>query len=475
MWIWISRVLRWTIGLIAVVIAIGLFLYLSENRAAPSQSEDARALQVVRAVRVEPQPVAMRWSGYGTARALEASDVAAEIAGRVIERPEGLEAGVSVHKGDLLAKLDPRDYQSRALSARKQADSFDAQLSALEIEEARLGEQADLLAEELAVAERELDRAKRTLDAGAGNASAVDTRLQSLKALARSRAAILTQLEVIPSRRAQLRSALEAARADQGLAEDNLARTQVVAPFDGVVQSIGIQVGEWARAGDTIARIVDLSVIEVPLRLPQSAVGRVALGDSVDLTAEGPLSLAWAGSIGRIAPESDAATRSATIFVEVRQRPESDGRTLLRPGQFVMGRVVSSEIADSLVLPRRSVDAGRVLVARPWREGDPALPDGARTPMVVREAEVETAQFIEAEFPSIDPAETQWVVVRRGGGPRGIEGGSIVLTSNLDTLRPGDLVDVRLEAGGAPDPERDDSETGIAANTDADAKPEDRP
>jgi multidrug resistance efflux pump len=475
-WIWISRVFRSILGLAAVLVAVSLFMYLAKSRTAPSQNDDTRALPIVRAVRLQPQPIAMQWTGYGTARALNASDVAAEVAGRVVERPEGLEAGMPVSEGDLLVTLDPRDYESRALAARKQAESLDAQLSALEIEEARLSEQADLLNEELAVAQRELDRAKETLDAGAGNASAVDARLQSLKALSRSRATILSQLEVIPSRRAQIQASLEAAQADQRLAEDNLGRTQIRAPFAGVLQSIGVEVGEWARAGDTIARVVDLSVIEVPLRLPQSSVGRVAVGDDVKLTAEGPSLLAWAGSVGRIAPESDASTRSATVFVEVRQRPEADSRTLLRPGQFVMGSVVSRERTDSLVFPRRSVDAGRVLVARPWREGDPEPPEGARTPMVVREAEIVTGTFIEDRFESIDPAETQWVVARSVGGRRGVEAGSIVITSNLEMLRPGDLVDIRLENEDDPavTPAANPN-SGIAAKPNGNPQSEDTP
>lgn len=468
MWIWISRVLRWSIGIGAIALALALFLFLKQGREAPSQTAHIRAIPVVRAVRLDAQPIAMQWTGYGTARALNASDVAAEVSGRITERADGIEAGVRINKGDLIVTLDPRDYEARAIAARRQADSIDAQLSALEIEEARLREQASLLGDEFAVAQRELDRAQRTLDAGAGNASAVDTRLQSLKALARSRAAVLLQLEVIPSRRAQLQASLEAARADQRLAEDNLARTAVCAPFDGVVQSIEVEVGEWARSGDTVARVVDLSVIEVPLRLPQSAIGRIAVGDRVDLNAEGPAPLAWAGSVGRIAPESDASTRSATVFVEVRQRPETDARTLLRPGQFVMGRVISGEVAESLVLPRRSVDAGRVLIARPWQNGDPELPGGARTPMVVLESEIITDRFIEGRFAEIDPAETQWVVARQQGGPRGVKAGTVVLTSNLETLRPGDVVDVRFQT-------EPDSDAGIAANPAPGTPTEDTP
>ena len=50
---------------------------------------------------------------------------AAEVAGRVVERPEGLEAGMAGDEGDLLATRDPRDYESRVLAARKQAESLE--------------------------------------------------------------------------------------------------------------------------------------------------------------------------------------------------------------------------------------------------------------------------------------------------------------------------------------------------------------
>ncbi len=469
-WIWISRVLRSLVGLAAIVLAVALFGYLKNTREAPTPADVARALPVVRAVKVEAQSVSMRWTGYGTARALDASDVAAEVAGRVVEVPEGIEAGVAVASGDLLARLDPRDYAARAEAARRQADSFDAQLSALEIEEARLEEQAELLAGEIEVARRELDRARKTLDAGAGNASAVDARVQALQALQRTRAVVLAQLEVVPSRRLQLRASLDAARADQRLAEDNLSRTEVRAPFGGVLQDMALEVGEWARAGDRVARVVDLSVIEVPLRVPQDAAGRIAVGDSVTLRAEGPSGLAWAGSVGRIAPESDASLRSATVFVEVRQRPEADGRSLLRPGQFVMGEIVSSDSREAIVLPRHAVDAGRVLVAAPLGEGDPVPPDGTRTPMVVRRAEVAVSHHIEQRFVSIAPTETQWAVVRENGGTRGVRAGEVVLTSNLEALRPGDLVDVRLETEltGA-------SDAGLASKADAETQTEGTP
>jgi hypothetical protein len=69
-WTWIARIVRSVVGLAAIAIALGLFLYLAGSREAPKQRSIAERLPVVRAVRVEARPIAQRWTGYGTARAL---------------------------------------------------------------------------------------------------------------------------------------------------------------------------------------------------------------------------------------------------------------------------------------------------------------------------------------------------------------------------------------------------------------------
>ncbi|MBZ0171189.1 MAG: HlyD family efflux transporter periplasmic adaptor subunit, partial [Phycisphaerales bacterium] len=224
--------------------------------------------------------------------------------------------------------------------------------------------------------------------------------------------------------------------------------TEIRAPFAGVLQAVRLEVGEWARVGDTVARVVDLSRIEIPLRLPQTAAAGLAEGDAVILSIDGPSVASWAGAVVRMAPESDASTRSLTVFAEVRQRPDDDPASLLRPGQFVMGAVVSSEAVNRMLVPRHSVDVDTVLVASPLGEGDPEPPDGASMPMVVRLAGVNVTHHLEALYEEISRSETQWAVLSDRGvsAGRALHAGDLVLVSNLESLRPGDLVDVRVEA-----------------------------
>lgn len=437
--------------LLVLVAAVALFRHFAMTRHAPAQRDAAPTLRVVRAVECVSRPVAKRWSGFGTARAMNASDVAAEVAGGVVERPEEVEEGAAVAVGDTLVVIDPADYEQRVRAARERVAGFEADLSRLEVQEARLREQAALLDEELAIAQRDLDRARDALKQGAGNDSQVDARLQALKAVDRNRAVVLSQLEAIGPQRAATRASLESARADLQLAQKNLDRTTVRAPFTGVLQRVNLDVGEWARAGDVVARVVDLSRIEVPIRLPQSAAFTLTTGDSVVLRSEGPAAAEWTGEVVRIAPEADASTRSITVFTVVLQRPDADPASLLHPGQFVMASVVSSDAQSMMIVPRPSVDIDRVLVAVPLKPGDPAPPAGAARPMVVRRAEVHVTQHIEARFQDVSPDETQWSVLsERGIAPgRALREGDLVIVSNLESLRPGDLVDVRVEGDRA--------------------------
>ncbi len=466
MWKWISRLVRSAVGVLILAAALALFVHLVKTRHAPMPREIARALPVVRAVECVSRPIAPRWIGYGTARAMNASDVAAEVAGRVVRRPEKIEEGAAVDEGEVLIVIDPADYEQRVRSARQRVAGFEADLARLEVQEARLREQAALLDDELAIAQRDLDRARDAMKQGAGNESQIDARLQALKAVNRNRAAVLSQLEAIGPQRAATTASLESARADLRLAEQNLERTSVRSPLAGFLQRVNLDVGEWARAGDVVARVVDLSRIEVPVRLPESASYTIAPGDPVTLRNGGGVTREWVGEVVRIAPEADASIRSVTVFTEVRQRSDADAASLLRPGQFVAAAVDSGKREPMLIVPRPSVDVDRVLVAAPLGPGDPEPPAGAAHPMVVREARVHVARHIEGEFKDISPDETQWSVLSEDGiSPgRALREGDLVIVSNLESLKPGDLIDVRVEADRAREP----GEPGLARRPGAD-------
>ncbi|GJM18245.1 MAG: MexE family multidrug efflux RND transporter periplasmic adaptor subunit [Phycisphaeraceae bacterium] len=421
----------------ALGVAIGIFVLLFMSRREIEHDDTAVAHPIVTSVTARERQVARAWEGYGTARSMNVADVSAEVAGRVVARPDAIEAGASIAAGDVLVEIDPVDFAQRAAAAEQAAAALEAELGGLEVEETRLREQVSLARGERDAAQRDYDRVREAVERGAGSQSEVDRYLSALRASDRVLSTLEQQLDLIPSRRAGVRARLAGERANLRVAQEDLARATVTSPISGVLQSVGPEVGERVNIGAMVARVVDLSRVEVPVRLPVSAFRSVSVGAEVELASDGPESAAWSGRIARIAPEADARARTVTVFVEVSQDPDAGG--ILLPGQFVVGRVSGRDNGARVVVPRRAVESDRVLVA------DASAEPGAAS---VRAAGVRVLYYVEGRFPAIDPAETEWAVLGPGSD---LQPGESVIVSNLEQLRAGMVVEPRDL--GAPEDE----------------------
>lgn len=405
-------------GVAALVIGVGVaaFLLLESGRIEPVPVERGDSAVPVRTVLSTLVPMPRVFEGYGTARSMDAVVVASQVAARVVERPEAIEAGAAVEQGALLVRLDETDIRSRIEAGRQRAGALRAQLDVLTVDAVRVGAQVGIAEEEVELARRDLERVRDAASSRSATQADVDQRVSSLRRSERELESLRQGLESIPARRAQLEAELASTLATQRLDEQDLVRTAVVAPMSGVLQSVEAESGEYVRVGDPVARVVDLRRVEVPLRLALSAAGHVAVGDPVTLHADNDSGSSWPGAIARIAPEADAASRTMTVFVEVEA---SAGGTPLLPGQFVTGRVESSERTGRIVVPRRAVNGDRVLLARA----------GPGEGVLVETVDVRVSHYVEGELPDVEPGETQWAVIGDG-----LEPGERVIVTNLDDL-----------------------------------------
>jgi len=428
---------RLAIIFVLLVASGAVFGFLKATKADSRERTEPVPPVLVRAVPVLPRAVDRVWEGYGTVRSMSRAQVAAEVTGRVIERPAGIEPGRTIAAGELLLAIDRSDYEAALTRATRSAEALRSQIDGLAIETERIASQIALSDEEIAAAERDMERTRRAIEQGAGSPGELDAKLSALRRSQREQDALRQQLELIPSRRLALEAERAARLADLRLAETNLARTRVRSPIAGEIQSVGPREGDFVAAGTMVAEVVDLARVEVPLRLPASSaswVGRI-VGD------EGTVSL-WTGPavgrpdhvgrITRLAPEADAASRTITVFVEVDQDPTRTDRLL--PGAFVQGRVRTPDLVERVVLPRRSIRSGRVYLIGPEE-------DAGR---LVSVHAVETGYALDARFPEVDPSETEWVVLAPGTEP---PAGSLVAVTALEQLQTG--VRVRLD-GPAP-------------------------
>ena len=106
----LSIITRIVVCLVLFAVAFGIFGLLVKTAPVPGVSDDARPAQVVQVMPAQMVEVKRQWSGFGTARAMDAADVPARVSATVMQ-PREIEPGMMVQRGELLVKLDETDFQ----------------------------------------------------------------------------------------------------------------------------------------------------------------------------------------------------------------------------------------------------------------------------------------------------------------------------------------------------------------------------
>ena len=446
-----SRLFRTGVGLGSIALAVLAFAYLKAMRVEPATTPPSEIPLTVETISASPVEVARIWTGYGTSRAMNAVNISAEVRGRITERPDEIEAGQAIRAGDLIVQIDATDYEQAVRSAEQRVAALEAQIEGIDVRRIRLSQRIELAQEEVSVEEKNLERARELVVRGAGNSTDVENRLAAFNRAQRLLTALEQEVDLLPIERTQLTAQFELERANLRVAEENLVRTTIRSPIDGMLQDVFADTGELLNVGTPVARVVDPARLEVPLRLPLSATETLVMGDRVDLAPDGPIEAGWAGAVSRIAPEADAGTRSMTAFVEVVQDLEPAfresrpapvaGDPVLLPGQFLVGRVFTGAREPRIVVPRGAVDGDTLYIARSITEQGNGVDDLVERAVPI---EVRVLHHIEASFPELHPTETQWAVLATGIGE-----GDRVIISNIDELFSGLRVATR-RVGDAP-------------------------
>ncbi len=407
----LALAIRFGIGMVLLVAAVGVFQWLQRTRPEPGQVDPESIRPRVAVMELRPMPVERVWTGFGTARAMDAADVPARVTATVLEVAPGLEAGSTVAAGAVLVRLDPTDFAARLQSATQAVRDLQSQVQALAIEEARLADQLELLGERVRLAEAELARVEEAAGSGAARPREVDAARSVLAAVRGERVAVLGRLEAIPPTRASTEARLAAAEAQRTQAEADLDRCVILAPDTPVsagggarrwiIQALDVEPGEAVAAGQRIARVVDPGRLEIPIRVPAAARRGIAIGDPVQVQPAGDAAglgdrATVAATIARIAPEDDPVTRTATIYVELFQAADDAGA--IAPGRFVRASVRESDRTPRIIVPRRSLTGERLLTV-----GDDGL---------VRGLDVERWFDVRGTFPQTGLADRDWVALR---------------------------------------------------------------
>lgn len=360
-----NRILRLATRIVVplLVLAIGFAIYGVLAATAPEVKRSDHGAQLLRARVFEARrvPVQRQWQGYGTAEAKDSADVPARVTATVERVPPELDAGVAVKRGDLIVQLDESDFRHELDAAQQALAQLQADLELWNVEEAALRDRLAVEQRDAELAESELARVRSFVSQGGGSQQDVDRAERNAYAAERTRLQVAEELARMPAKRLQLEAQVAGQRSAVARAQLNLDRCAIRAPIDGILQELSVEAGESVSAGERVARVVDLKLIDVPIQLPSAARPSVHVGDAATVSITGRRGQVCPAVVTRVAPEDDPSSRTMTVYVTVDQS-QFPAAAPLSPGTFVAASVVSDTVEERWVVPRRALRGGRVFV-----------------------------------------------------------------------------------------------------------------
>lgn len=313
---------------------------------APTHAATPEKPRAVRVATVEMRPMERTVAATGTLAAQEQGTLSIKVPGRLFII--AVDLGSVVKKGDLLAQVDPQDYDLRvrqSVAALAQARAalglpLDGANDGVEIERTSLVRQAKAVLDEAA---KNRERVLSLGKTGLAPQSEVDT----------TEATYIVALNKVESALDEARTrqaALAQRRAEVDIAKKQLADTSLRAPFDGAIQARLAGLGEFLQTGTPVLTLVRADPLRLRLEVPERDAAGVRAGQSVRVRVEG-ITHVVTGRLARISP---AITESSRMLISEADIPNEGA---LRPGLFVRAEIVTNEKESGLGAP-----AGALLV-----------------------------------------------------------------------------------------------------------------
>lgn len=195
-------------------------------------------------------------------------------------------AGALVKKGDVLATLEPQDFELR------------------------------------------LDLARARRDQGKVALASADKELRRERQLASENASTATALDRVQAQYDQARLALKLAELDVLNAQRALDDTKLLAPYDCIVAEQLKDQAEWVRTGDGVFNVFDTQLPEIKLAAPERLMGKIGVGDALQIVVP---SAGFSGraQVVRMVPVISERTRTFQVIA----RPEGNDQRIV-PGSY---------------------------------------------------------------------------------------------------------------------------------------------
>ncbi|MDH7511543.1 MAG: efflux RND transporter periplasmic adaptor subunit [Clostridiales bacterium] len=346
-----------------VVVIVGVAAYLlfftskkegtpekvGEEKSQPGQKAEEAGLPV-KITRIRRGELVMRLKSPGEAFTEKRIAVKAEVSGTI--KNLNVKEGKHVREGNLLVELDEHEYRLKL----ERADAL------------RLRYLSELLLEkQFSEQEKEPDpktvaRIKQSEEAFSRASSLFSRGLLSRDEFEKARREYELVLIETGRMKEEIMAAakgLTQAEIDVKIAQMELDKTKIKAPFSGIITDIKVSPGETISAGRELFTLVDISQIKVQAKVLESEVGKMKVGHEADLKFSAFPGRAFKGRVEAISPVINPEDKTCTVHILV-ENPAGE----IKPGMHADVEIAADIYKDRLLVPQEAVlvRGGRKLV-----------------------------------------------------------------------------------------------------------------
>lgn len=311
--------------LLILIVAIAVATVMIKSRKPPEQKPVEEKAFLVDAQPVRSQPVTFKVQSQGNVVPKNKTRLSAQVSGRVTSLSEQFIAGGMVDKGDVLATLEQDDYLT-----------------------------------DVKLAEAELAQAKAALEEEIARGKVAETEWRSVNSV------VPPQLGLRKPQLAREQANVKAAEAKLERARRNLARTEIRAPYNGLIVERNIDLGQYVATGTVVGMVYSTDTAEIRLPVTDSDLAFLdvekAQGNenNVELTASvAGKTRRWQATLARTEGIRDSASRVIYVIAQIddpyQRKADNESAQALRFGQFVEAKITGTKSEDLIVLPRTTL------------------------------------------------------------------------------------------------------------------------
>ncbi|HPI97047.1 MAG TPA: efflux RND transporter periplasmic adaptor subunit [Gammaproteobacteria bacterium] len=304
---------------IIIAITLVLLVVMILLQATNEKKDDTTVIPIVKTIKVEPIDYVVPILSEGMVLPKTQISFASEISGKVSYVAPQFTNGGQFKKDDVLVQIDSRDYE---LAITRAKANVAARKAALDLEQAK---------SDLAKSDWEKYGKK-------GEPSALNLNLPQVDSA---------------------KAALAGAQADLLLAQRNLEKTGIKAPFDGVIIGKNVDIGQFVNVGMTLATIASIETAEIKIALSDEQMQNIQLNTLNDeilvtITSEETNNNTWQGKVAHIEAQRDSRTLLNYAIIEVSQ-PFAQNDIPLRFNSFVNIEIAGGKIENVFKVSRENI------------------------------------------------------------------------------------------------------------------------